>query len=1226
MNRLALLVANDSYRDPQLGQLISPGKDAKELRELLRDPEIGAFDPADILVNASKAEIEREIELLFGRARPGDLVLLYFSGHGVRSRSGRLHLAVPNTEPEQCLAATSVSASFLKERIDESDAEAVVVLLDCCYSGAFADGGVKTGPDLDVGQELAAGSGIFVLTASSAVEGAADGVGGASGSKGLSAFTAAVVRGLSTGQADMRSVGRISPGDLWDYVRQEVPRQTQRQTPTQFGMLDDEIHLARVRSGIRSLYPDAGAQIHIGDLLGRLVQTEDRGLRAEEWPGAGRLIVPVGQTFRGGERAEPVPLRLGAHGGHVLTVGRMSSGKSTLLRTLICTLALTHTPDEINFYLLDSGANKLGSLQALPHVRQLVGDDEPQEVARLLDGLDSLIRRRKQLFRDGGLDSAEQFRSLRSTLPDGPHPDVLMLIDHWSDFVEAAADDFAARVRALAGSGRDYGVHLAVAARRWADVPDELQELFGTRIELRLPDPEDSRVDKALAWKLPEQPGWALYGRNRFRIALPQLRSALETPPEEFAEAISDGAPEVVYRVCRSWESARQAVTGADAKTTSPRPGPQLQSPGRPTRSEETEDAREPAEPNARTASPLTASPTLNGLLDVEGLNGSAVRKLRQRRSSDRLRVPLGIGPDGVPFELDIKEAAQHGMGQHGLMIGAPASGKSELLRSLVLALALQHSPEEIVFALLDFKGGGTFAHLGKLPHTIAHVDNLSDDLSRVDRLQGLIAGEIVRRQEELRKHGNFASLRDYEKARAAGAPIPAMPSLLIICDEFSELLTAKPDFIEMFVQIGRVGRSLGVHLLLASQRLEEGKLRGLDTHLSYRIGLRTFSSTESRTVLGVSDAYELPRAPGHGYLRHGAEPPIRFAAATTFHSHDVISAGASGGVTRTFAEAATSALGAIDKPAPRWPEPPGAPPTLGDLLSPLEVHPQRGLTTVDASLHGALRAPIAVVDDPFAHRFDTQWADLSGDGGHAAVVGARGYGVSMLLTTLIAGIALTHTPDEARIYCIDAGDGAVATAIRDLPHAAGVWSIVDDVAVEQVVSEVYRIVEQREQRCNDLGLTDYRTVLRSGRIEDDPYQDVFLVIHNWSGLREAARETTDHAMELVSLILQHGLDVGVHVLGSAYRWQEMRSTDRSHFGAKLELRLPDPYDSEFSRTAAAALPVGSPGRGITPEGLQMYAALPRIDGKNVPDDLSAGLIDLAEKLNAAWSGVSKAT
>jgi S-DNA-T family DNA segregation ATPase FtsK/SpoIIIE len=138
----------------------------------------------------------------------------------------------------------------------------------------------------------------------------------------------------------------------------------------------------------------------------------------------------------------------------------------------------------------------------------------------------------------------------------------------------------------------------------------------------------------------------------------------------------------------------------------------------------------------------------------------------------------------------------------------------------------------------------------------------------------------MVRRQELLRAAGNYVSRHEYELARQSGEPLAPLPSLLIICDEFSELLAEKPDFIDLFVMLGRLGRSLGVHLLLASQRLEEGRLRGLDTHLSYRIGLRTFSAMESRVVLGVPDAYELPTAPGHGYLQAGTQTMQRFRAA----------------------------------------------------------------------------------------------------------------------------------------------------------------------------------------------------------------------------------------------------------------------------------------------------------------------------------------------------------
>ncbi|MBM7229307.1 type VII secretion protein EccCb [Dietzia cinnamea] len=146
--------------------------------------------------------------------------------------------------------------------------------------------------------------------------------------------------------------------------------------------------------------------------------------------------------------------------------------------------------------------------------------------------------------------------------------------------------------------------------------------------------------------------------------------------------------------------------------------------------------------------------------------------------------------------------------------------------------------------------------------------------------MKDALYGEMTRRQELLRAAGNFANVGDYERARAAGAALDPLPALFIVVDEFSELLTQKPDFAELFVAIGRLGRSLQMHLLLASQRLEEGKLRGLDSHLSYRIGLKTFSSSESRSVLGVVDAYHLPGTPGAGYLKTDSDDLTRFHAA----------------------------------------------------------------------------------------------------------------------------------------------------------------------------------------------------------------------------------------------------------------------------------------------------------------------------------------------------------
>ncbi|MCK5755086.1 MAG: type VII secretion protein EccCa, partial [Mycobacterium sp.] len=277
------------------------------------------------------------------------------------------------------------------------------------------------------------------------------------------------------------------------------------------------------------------------------------------------------------------------------------------------------------------------------------------------------------------------------------------------------------------------------------------------------------------------------------------------------------------------------------------------------------------------------AGPRDPGLMRLLGVpDAGAVdpdRVWRPRSPRDRLRVPVGVTENGQPLEIDIKEAAENGMGPHGLCIGATGSGKSEFLRTLVLSMVTTHSPDALNLILVDFKGGATFLGLDGLPHVAAVITNLEDELAMVDRMRDALAGEMNRRQELLRSAGNFANVGDYEKARLNGAALDPLPALFIVVDEFSELLSQKPDFAELFVMIGRLGRSLQMHLLLASQRLEEGKLRGLDSHLSYRIGLKTFSASESRAVLGVPDAYHLPAVPGSAYLKCDSAEPQRFNA-----------------------------------------------------------------------------------------------------------------------------------------------------------------------------------------------------------------------------------------------------------------------------------------------------------------------------------------------------------
>jgi DNA segregation ATPase FtsK/SpoIIIE, S-DNA-T family len=235
-------------------------------------------------------------------------------------------------------------------------------------------------------------------------------------------------------------------------------------------------------------------------------------------------------------------------------------------------------------------------------------------------------------------------------------------------------------------------------------------------------------------------------------------------------------------------------------------------------------------------------------LLDLLAADPPAIRPAARRRS-ELLRVPAGVRPGGAPLLLDLKEAAEGGIGPHGLVVGATGSGKSELLRTIVAGLAATHPPEQLAFVLVDFKGGAAFADLARLPQVAGLITNLQADLSMVDRARAALQGEQERRQRLLREAGNQPDLRAYAARRAAGADLAPLPHLLVVVDEFGELLDARPDFLDLFTAVGRVGRSLGMHLLLASQRLDEGRLRGLDGHLRYRVCLRTSSAAESLVV-----------------------------------------------------------------------------------------------------------------------------------------------------------------------------------------------------------------------------------------------------------------------------------------------------------------------------------------------------------------------------------------
>ncbi|MFI1001791.1 type VII secretion protein EccCa [Streptomyces galbus] len=669
---------------------------------------------------------------------------------------------------------------------------------------------------------------------------------------------------------------------------------------------------------------------------------------------------------------------------------------------------------------------------------------------------------------------------------------------------------------------------------------------------------------------------------------------------------------------------------------------------------------------------PLLAKLEFTDLLDLgDAASVDPRRTWRPRGQAERLRVPIGVGEDGRPVMLDLKEAAHDGMGPHGLCVGATGSGKSELLRTLVLGLAVTHSSETLNFVLADFKGGATFAGMAHLPHVAAVITNLADDLSLVDRMGDSLRGELNRRQEMLHGAGNYANIHAYEKARAAGAPLQPMPSLVLVIDEFSELLTAKPDFIETFVQIGRIGRSLGVHLLLASQRLEEGRLRGLETHLSYRIGLRTFSAAESRAALGVPDAYELPNVPGSGLLKSGTDELVRFKAAYvsvayrtgaprassggplpadrrpvlftaarvpvgraalphqrgTEGTTEGRGAGADGAVAVDEDALADTVLDVVVRrleaqgPAAHqvWLPPLDSPPPLDALLPGLAPVAGRGLTPPGYEGAGRFVVPVGVVDKPYEQRRDPLWVDFGGSAGHMQILGGPQSGKSTLVRTVVASFALTHTPHEVQFYALDFGGGGLS-AVAGLPHVGGVASRLDPERVRRTTAEVHGIMNRREEYFRSAGISsmaDFRARRARGDISvtDQPWGDVFLVIDGWGAFR-----TEYEALEPAVLdIAARGLGFGIHLVLTASRAMEVRANLKDHLMNRLELRLGDAMDSEFDRKVAASVPTGVPGRGQTPQRQHFMAAVPRIDGLSSDTGLPDATSALVAEVSRHW-------
>ncbi|GLZ40612.1 FtsK/SpoIIIE domain-containing protein [Actinokineospora sp. NBRC 105648] len=591
------------------------------------------------------------------------------------------------------------------------------------------------------------------------------------------------------------------------------------------------------------------------------------------------------------------------------------------------------------------------------------------------------------------------------------------------------------------------------------------------------------------------------------------------------------------------------------------------------------------------------------------------------RRSPDGRSTTalLGVGAHG-PVTVDLRRD-----GPHALVAGTSGAGKSELLQTLVASLAAANTPDALTFVLVDYKGGSAFAACAELPHCVGMVTDLDGHL--VERALASLSAELRSREERLAAAG-AKDIEDYWARTGA-----RLPRLVIVVDEFASLVEEVPGFVPGVVGIGMRGRSLGVHVLLATQRPAGVVTADLRANLNLRVSLRVTAQGESLDVVDAPDAARISaRLPGRGFLRTGHGELSAFQAArigwpradgadepaivvsprlvetlgNPREQRGTADAGARTDLSVLVAaiRCAASEEG-MDLPRSPWLPPLPEQVVLDDLPP--------------ASGAGAV---IGLVDRPSAQSQDAFAVDLAATG-PLAIAGALRAGRSTTLRTLAATLISGHSPAEVHLYGLDCGNGAL-DVLTALPHCGAVVAGSDQQRADRLLGLLLREVAARERLLTEAG----HGSLAEQRAAAGPDSALPLIVLLLDRLEAFTATYADRdggrLVDRLEELLRVGPAMGVTAV---------LSTDRTGFGhrigtavgSRLVMRLADPDEvaafgldpRRFPRTMPA-------GRAVwSATGEEVQIALLDADPSGTAQ--AAALRGLGAGLTRTWDGVPAA-
>ena len=539
-----------------------------------------------------------------------------------------------------------------------------------------------------------------------------------------------------------------------------------------------------------------------------------------------------------------------------------------------------------------------------------------------------------------------------------------------------------------------------------------------------------------------------------------------------------------------------------------------------------------------------SALPDAARLLDVLELEppAAALITARWEESGRSTFARVGETYDG-PFGIDLRKD-----GPHALIAGTTGSGKSELLQTLVASLAVANRPDEMTFVLVDYKGGSAFADCARLPHTVGMVTDL--DPHQVERALASLSAELTRREHALAAAGakdieDYQLLVDRRQART-------LPRLVIVIDEFASMVRDLPDFVSGMVNIAQRGRSLGIHLILATQRPSGVVSADIRANTNLRIALRVTDAAESADVIGAPDAATIPKAtPGRAYVRlgHGSLVPFQagrvggrrpgteatisarpWAAPLSWHglgrpepTRPTARRPADQEITDLKVLVEQIQYAATGLRIPRQPSPwlPALPPAilLADIIGATRGHEPR-----DGSpcAYGMSDLPLRQQQQPAALSLRTF--------GHLMAAGAPRSGRSQLLRTIAGTLALSHGCADLHLYGIDCGNGALG-ALTELPHCGAVVNRSQTERATRLLNRLAGELSRRQELLAAAGCSDIaeHAATRPG---GERLPHIVILLDRWEGFTTTLGETDNGSLtEIITRILSEGTSAGLHLV-----------------------------------------------------------------------------------------------